>query len=99
MDTSEQQGRHFWVSGKVQGVFFRRFTQQQASLLNLKGWVRNTADNRVELKAFGTESQLTALTARLWQGPPAAEVTAVEVENIPWESWDDFSVAPDDVSV
>ncbi len=95
MDATAKQGRYFWVSGRVQGVFFRRFTQHEASMLSLTGWVRNSADGRVELKAFGGEQQLDALTAKLWQGPPASKVTAVEVEDIPWESWSDFTVAAD----
>lgn len=44
-----RQCRHAYVSGKVQGVYFRQATQEQADALDLDGWVRNLADGRVEV--------------------------------------------------
>ncbi|MBI3344940.1 MAG: acylphosphatase [Gammaproteobacteria bacterium] len=76
-----------WVSGKVQGVFFRRATRQQALSLGLAGWARNLPDGRVEVVASGEEVQVQALCDWLRVGPPHARVTEVvcepaEIENL-----------------
>lgn len=92
MNGGQLDGKHIWVSGRVQGVFFRKFTQQQAKALGVTGWVKNTIDGKVELKAFGSQTQLEALIAKLWEGPMAAEVTDVVIENIGVELYADFKV-------
>lgn len=68
------------VSGRVQGVFFRASTRDQARSLGLHGWVRNLPDGRVEVVASGDDAALSSLAAWLWQGPPSARVDAVAVE-------------------
>ncbi|WP_126453941.1 acylphosphatase [Sulfuriflexus mobilis] len=73
---------HCIVSGHVQGVFYRAATQEQALSLGLKGWVRNLADGRVELKACGPAQQLQQLQDWLWQGPPHAQVNDVVCEEV-----------------
>lgn len=75
--------RRFWVSGKVQGVFFREWTRQQADRLSLTGHALNTADGRVEVLAFGSEASLEELAKQLQQGPPAARVEKVVAESVP----------------
>ena len=77
--------RRFLVSGRVQGVFYRASTQQQARHLGLTGWVRNRYDGRVEVLAWGDEQQLEALAKWLEIGPEYAKVTNIEVstENQP----------------
>lgn len=72
--------RRYLVSGLVQGVGFRYHAQKQARSQALIGWVRNLPDGKVELKAGGRPDQLDQLYAWLSHGPPAAHVTAVEVE-------------------
>lgn len=72
--------RHFFIAGHVQGVFFRAATQQFASSVQLRGWVRNLPDGRVEVEACGQASQLDLLQEWLWQGPQYASVTEVIVE-------------------
>lgn len=72
--------RRFLVAGRVQGVFFRAATEARARELELDGWVRNLADGRVEVVARGSAESLVALARWLWQGPPAARVAAVHVE-------------------
>ena len=69
--------RHYLVSGRVQGVWYRASTCERARELGLSGWVRNLPDGRVELIASGPRAQLEALEHWLWQGPPMARVTAV----------------------
>jgi acylphosphatase len=72
-----QYCRHFRVTGRVQGVFFRSETRRKATELSLTGWVKNLADGNVELIACGEPENLKKLESWLWQGPPAAEVTDV----------------------
>ncbi|MGD9346577.1 MAG: acylphosphatase [Candidatus Aminicenantes bacterium] len=73
-----------YVSGRVQGVFFRDHTQRWASSLGLTGWVRNLYDGRVETVAEGDGEKIEKLIAKLKQGPPMADVTNVEI------TWEDF---------
>jgi acylphosphatase len=67
------------ISGRVQGVFFRASTQQQARKLGIAGYAKNLADGRVEVLACGDETQVSHLIQWLWQGPPTAEVIGVDV--------------------
>lgn len=66
--------RRWWVAGRVQGVFFRAATQNEALGLGLAGYARNLADGRVEVYACGSQVAIAALDAWLHQGPPAARV-------------------------
>ena len=72
--------RHGYVSGRVQGVSFRQATAAQAERLDLDGWVRNLADGRVEVLFEGEEAAVDELASWLRQGPEAAEVTALELQ-------------------
>ena len=74
--------RHVRVSGIVQGVFFRAWTQAQARELAVSGWVRNCADGSVEARVHGEAAAVDDLVARLRKGPPTAAVTNVEVEEV-----------------
>ena len=68
----------FLVSGKVQGVFFRASTREQARRLGLRGHARNLADGRVEVAAAGDDDAVEALAQWLQRGPPMAQVETVE---------------------
>ena len=70
----------FLVSGRVQGVFFRASTREQAQQLGLRGHARNLADGRVEVVAAGDAQALDALEAWLHEGPPLAQVERIERE-------------------
>lgn len=72
----------FVVSGRVQGVFYRASTREQAARLGLDGHARNLADGTVEVLASGTDEALAALQCWLQHGPPAAEVDSVRRENV-----------------
>lgn len=71
----------FLVSGKVQGVFFRASTREQALKLGLRGCARNLPDGRVEVLAEGDGSALDALQRWLQVGPAMARVESVERGN------------------
>lgn len=70
---------HLFVSGRVQGVFFRAETKRQALKLGLKGWVRNVQDGRVESVFEGYESDVEAMIAWCMKGPRFARVKEVEI--------------------
>jgi len=81
------------VKGRVQGVFFRESTRQQALNLNLRGWVRNCRDGSVELTATGAPDDISALLGWLRQGPVMARVDDLAIEELPeCETYDDFTV-------
>lgn len=67
----------FLVSGRVQGVFFRASTRDEARRLGLNGYARNLADGRVEVLAQGGAEALEALAQWLQHGPPLARVAEV----------------------
>jgi acylphosphatase len=73
----------FMVSGRVQGVFFRASTREQAVGMGLAGHAKNRADGSVEVMASGSIDALDALEHWLWQGPPEARVDAVVREDLP----------------
>jgi len=75
---------HIWVSGKVQGVWFRASTVDVATKLKLKGWVRNLPDGRVEIVAEGKKEALDRLIEWCHEGPPLAIVDDVEIV---WEEY------------
>lgn len=88
----DQKGIRCFVSGRVQGVFYRAKTQQIANELGLTGWVRNLPDGRVEVLAFGSQQQLKELTDWLWHGPTLAKVTSVDVISVEFEVFQGFEV-------
>lgn len=74
--------RHYRVSGRVQGVFYRASTAQKAESLGLTGWVKNLPDGCVEALACGAESALAALEAWMQQGPSHAVVDKLETREL-----------------
>lgn len=86
------QARRCFVSGRVQGVFFRGSTRQKASELGIVGYARNLPDGRVEVLALGEPERVQALVDWLWIGPPTARVTDVSVESPDLESLADLPV-------
>ncbi len=71
---------HLLITGRVQGVWYRASTAQEAQTLGLAGWVRNMPDGSVEALAQGTKEQVEALIQWCWQGPELARVGAIDVE-------------------
>jgi acylphosphatase len=76
---------HVFVSGRVQGVFFRSETRHEARRRNVTGWVRNTADGRVEAVFEGEREDVEKLIDFCRRGPPGARVTKVDVQ------WEDYT--------
>jgi len=75
---SPQKRIHLIISGRVQGVGFRNAVYLKARKLDLKGWVRNLADGRVEIVAEGQEENIQPFISWVARGPKAAVVEKVE---------------------
>ena len=73
--------KRFLVRGRVQGVGFRWFVEREAHILKIAGWVRNNLDSTVKVLAQGTREQLAGLHQRLREGPRAARVDEVAVND------------------
>lgn len=84
---------HCYVSGKVQGVWFRASTREQALRLNITGWARNLPDGRVEVLACGEKEKIAELYEWLKHGPQLAKVTDISYEELPWQELHDFSIS------
>ena len=69
---------HVFISGRVQGVFFRASTRNRALELGLKGWVRNLPDGRVEAVFEGEEEKVKEMLKWCHKGPAFASVSDVE---------------------
>lgn len=70
------------VTGRVQGVWFRAWTKQQAERLGLRGWVRNAADGSVEALIAGPEAAVAEMIDSLHRGPEMARVDGVATERV-----------------
>ena len=79
----EMERLHAVVRGRVQGVGFRYYVQQQAVTLQINGWVRNLWDGSVEWVGEGTHSALLHLLGAVYQGSPSSIVEDVESEWLP----------------
>jgi len=84
---------HAFVSGIVQGVFFRSETRRIAKNLAIKGWVKNLPDGRVEVVAEGEKDDIENLIEFLKQGPASARVDNVDVETEEYRGeFEDFTI-------
>ncbi len=72
--------RRFLIGGRVQGVGFRAFTEDQAAVEGVHGYVRNLEDGRVEVVVEGDDESVVRVERRLRRGPPAARVEHFIVE-------------------
>ena len=70
------------LSGRVQGVGFRYFAEARASRYNIKGYVKNTYDNRVEIVCQGELDNLDKFILEVKKGPSFSHITNVEMEEI-----------------
>lgn len=80
------------ISGTVQGVGFRWFTDRELSSLAVAGYVRNLPDGRVEAIVEGSPERVEQALAVLRTGPPGAEVSRVKVEELPTQGYDGFEI-------
>ncbi len=81
-----------YISGKVQGVWYRANTRKKALQLGLSGKVENLPDGRVHIIASGVDEELAVFTSWCHQGEPPAIVEKVEVNKKPDQNLDGFSI-------
>lgn len=85
--------RHVWVSGNVQGVCYRAFTQEQAQARGVTGWAKNLPDGRVEALLSGERSAVEATLEKLHEGPALADVSGIELREEPYTEMTGFWTA------
>ncbi|MBI4683713.1 MAG: acylphosphatase [Nitrospirae bacterium] len=89
----EKAQAHLLISGRVQGVFYRSFTEDVALSLGLKGWVKNCSDGMVEAVFEGKKEDIEKAIILCHKGPPASKVNSIDVK---WEKFtnefDSFSI-------
>jgi len=71
--------RHVRITGRVQGVFFRSWTRDQARELGVSGWVRNASDGSVEAHLEGAPDSVEQMIERMRSGPPSARVEDLQI--------------------
>ena len=84
--------RHVRITGRVQGVFFRAWTREQADRLDVVGWIRNCVNGSVEGHLEGPEERVDQLIQLLRRGPSGARVDDLEVTDAKIENADWFAV-------
>jgi acylphosphatase len=85
---------HAQITGRVQGVGYRAWTEREADRLRLAGWVRNRRDGSVEAVFKGNEDAVVRMLDECWRGPRGAKVDNVIATVIADEGWTEFSVLP-----
>lgn len=80
MDRNDRERAHVYVSGRVQGVFFRDSTRQEAERLGLDGWVANNPDGRVEALFEGPSEEVRRMVRWCEEGPSHADVDDVATD-------------------
>jgi acylphosphatase len=85
--------RHLWVSGRVQGVWYRGSCADQAEQLGVSGWARNLPDGRVEVVAEGAPEAVDKLVDWCHIGPAHARVTRVDVRHEAPEGLTGFAIS------
>ncbi len=89
----EKKRVHVWISGRVQGVFFRAYTQDAARSHGVTGWVRNLPDGRVEAVFEGDDRAVDAMVQWCHRGSPLSRVDRVEAQEEPYQGeFADFNV-------
>lgn len=80
------------VTGKVQGVWFRKYTQEKAKQLAINGFVKNIPSGSVYIIATGTDEQLQEFINWCWQGSPKSKVTSVQEQELAIQQFKGFRI-------
>ncbi len=82
------------ITGRVQGVWFRGWTAQQAKSMRVRGWVRNRVDGSVEAVFAGSHNNVNEMIKRCRNGPPLARVDSIDVAEADHQDFDSFEKRP-----
>lgn len=83
---------HVRVSGRVQGIFYRAFTQERAKALGVKGWVRNIPSGGVEAVLEGERKQVGELLKAMKSGPTGAIILGMEFSELESKGYEGFEI-------
>ncbi len=83
---------HLLITGKVQGVFFRSKAKEVARKYEITGWIKNTADNKVEAMIYGQTNKVNDFIEWCRTGPERAEVEDVIISHLPEIKFNEFEV-------
>ena len=83
---------HLIAHGKVQGVWYRAGTREQALQLGLSGWAKNCPDGTVEIHAEGEKEILELFINWCRKGPPAAQVSSLDIEWVELQAMTTFDI-------
>ena len=83
---------HVRVSGRVQGVYYRAFTREEAIALGVKGWVRNVPGGGVEAVLEGERKQVGELLKSMKSGPTGSLVLGMELSELEAKDYEDFEI-------
>jgi len=82
----------FLIKGRVQGVWYRKYTKEVADELGISGYVRNLPNGDVEVVASLKKEQFNDFLSALMKGPPLARVDNIDIEEIAQEQKDGFEI-------
>lgn len=83
---------HVYISGNVQGIGFRQFIKYKSKKLNVKGWVKNLPDGRVEAILQGRTEDVDKLVLLCRKGPFLAEVKSLKTQELPDQKFESFEI-------
>ena len=81
-----------YINGTVQGVFFRGFIKENAEMYNVKGFVRNLEDGRVEIFLEGNADDVNKMIELCQKGPKYAQIKNIEIKEEKFQSLKDFKI-------
>jgi len=81
-----------YISGNVQGVFFRKFLEDKANELNVRGFCRNLEDGRVEVVVEGRDEKINEMLEICKKGPAHGEVKDIQIQELRHQGFKDFKV-------
>jgi len=81
-----------YIKGTVQGVFFRKFLEEKANELKVRGYCRNLDDGRVEFIAEGRDENVNEFIQVCEKGPPQGQISGVETKEIKHQGFKDFKI-------
>ena len=87
-----KEATHIIVHGRVQGVWFRAGAKEKADELGLLGWVKNRMEGTVEFHTEGEKLQLEKFIAWCRIGPPAADVTSLDIDEVMVQEYKSFDI-------
>lgn len=87
-----KKSSRLFLTGSVQGIFFRQFVKDQAEKINVRGFVRNLEDGRIEIFTEGDEEAVDKMLAICKRGPPHAQIRHIEEKPESFQGFKEFKI-------